>query len=372
MWWSVCEAGAVIVVVGAVEVGADVVEGDVDDVVDVDGATTVVSDAHEMLRSRTASTAGNSRWFIVIDSETSRVGSWFPSLHSFFGCDIPTLNHVSLRACGRWSAAMIQACKNPLMADVFHLGINRSDLDGAEIAIIPGDPQRVVRIAAAISESEGGGDITELANTREFRSALTSLDGVPIVVCSTGIGGPSTSIAVEELAQLGVRTFLRIGTTGSIQPHVDIGDVIITQAAVRLDGASQHFAPLEYPAASSFECTRALADAADLLGYRHHVGITASSDTFYPGQERYDTVAGDVTTRFKGSLAEWQRLHVLNYEMESATLFTMCSANGWRGGCVATVIANRIEEEIPKPVDHTAMEKQSILVVIEAIRSMNA
>lgn len=258
------------------------------------------------------------------------------------------------------------------MADVFHLGIDRSDLGGAKIAIIPGDPQRVVRIAAAISESEGGGDVTELANTREYRSALTSLDGVPIVVCSTGIGGPSTSIAVEELAQLGVTTFLRIGTTGSIQPHVNIGDVIITQAAVRLDGASQHFAPLEYPAASNYECTRALADSAAALGYRHHVGITASSDTFYPGQERYDTVAGDVTTRFKGSLAEWQRLHVLNYEMESATLFTMCSANGWRGGCVATVIANRLEEEIPQAVDHTAMEKQSISVVIEAIRSLHA
>ncbi len=258
------------------------------------------------------------------------------------------------------------------MADVFHLGINRSELGGAEIAIVPGDPERVVRIAAAIAESEGGGEVTELADTREFRTALTSLDGVPIVVCSTGIGGPSTSIAVEELAQLGVTTFLRLGTTGSIQPQVNIGDVIITHAAVRLDGASQHFAPLEYPAVSSYACTRALADAADTLGYRHHVGITASSDTFYPGQERYDTVAGDVTTRFKGSLAEWQRLHVLNYEMESATLFTMCSANGWRGGCVATVIANRLEEEIPQDVDHTAMEKQSISVVIEAIRSLHA
>ncbi len=256
------------------------------------------------------------------------------------------------------------------MADVFHLGINRADLGGAEIAIVPGDPGRVVRIAEAISESEGGGEVAELANTREYRSALVSLGGVPIVACSTGIGGPSTSIAVEELAQLGVTTFLRLGTTGSIQPHVELGDIIVTQAAVRLDGASRHFAPLEYPAASSYECTRALADAADALGYRHHVGITASSDTFYPGQERYDTVAGDVTTRFKGSLAEWQRLHVLNYEMEAGTLFTMCAANGWRAGCVATVIANRLVEEIPSVEDHEAMERQSINVVIEAIRSL--
>jgi len=257
------------------------------------------------------------------------------------------------------------------MADVFHLGVNRSQLGGAKIAIIPGDPARVDRIAAAIAESAGGGDITPLANTREYRTALTSLDGVPIIACSTGIGGPSTSIAVEELAQLGVTTFLRVGTTGSIQPEVTVGDVIITQASVRLDGASLHFAPLEYPAVSSFECTRALADAADALGYRNHIGITASSDTFYPGQERYDTVAGDVTTRFKGSLAEWQRLNVLNYEMESSTLFTMCSANGWRAGCVATVIANRLLEEIPQAIDHAAMERQSINVAIEAIRSFS-
>lgn len=253
------------------------------------------------------------------------------------------------------------------MADVFHLGLSRAQLSGATVAIIPGDPERVGRIAAAMSSTDQGGAVTELASTREFTSALVPMDGTPIVVCSTGIGGPSTSIAVEELAQLGVDTFIRLGTTGSIQPEVVVGDVIITQAAVRLDGASQHFAPLEYPATSSFDCTRALADSADALGLRHHVGITASSDTFYPGQERYDTVAGDVTTRFKGSLAEWQRLHVLNYEMEAATLFTMCAANGWRAGCVATVIANRLLEEIPADIDHTAMERQSIDVVIGAL-----
>lgn len=256
------------------------------------------------------------------------------------------------------------------MADVFHLGLTREQLEGATTAIIPGDPKRVGRIASAIAASPGGGDVVDLASTREYTSALVGLDGVPIVVCSTGIGGPSTSIAVEELAQLGVDTFIRIGTTGSIQPEVVVGDVIITQAAVRLDGASQHFAPIEYPAASSYACTRALADAAETLGFRHHVGITASSDTFYPGQERYDTVAGDVTTRFKGSLAEWQRLHVLNYEMESATLFTMCAANGWRAGCVATVIANRLLEEIPADIDHTAMERQSIDVVIAALPNL--
>lgn len=247
------------------------------------------------------------------------------------------------------------------MSDVFHLGLSRDQLRGAELAIVPGDPARVARIAALMDDPQ------PLASTREFTSSLAHIDGKPIVVCSTGIGGPSTSIAVEELAQLGVRTFLRVGTTGSIQPHITAGDLVVTQAAVRLDGASQHFAPIEYPAASHFECTSALMAAATDLGANCHVGITASSDTFYPGQERYDTVAGTVTRHFRGSLDDWRELGVLNYEMESATLFTMCAVNGWRAGCIAAVIAHRTVEEIPS--DHAmieAAEAQAVAVVVAA------
>ncbi|TBL36312.1 uridine phosphorylase, partial [Klebsiella oxytoca] len=138
-----------------------------------------------------------------------------------------------------------------------------------------------------------------------------------VIVCSTGIGGPSTSIAVEELAQLGIRTFLRIGTTGAIQEHINVGDILVTTAAVRLDGASLHFAPMEFPAVSDFECMNALYKAAKDNGSTVHVGVTASSDTFYPGQERYDTYTGRVVRRFKGSMKEWQEMGVMNYEMES-------------------------------------------------------
>ena len=134
------------------------------------------------------------------------------------------------------------------------------------------------------------------------------------VVCSTGIGGPSVSIAVEELAQLGVRTFLRIGTTGAIQPHINVGDLLITTGAVRLDGASSHFEPLEYPSVANFECTNAIYKVAtEDASNKVHVGITASSDTFYPGQERYDTFTGKIYRHFQGSLKQWQELHVMNY-----------------------------------------------------------
>ena len=250
-------------------------------------------------------------------------------------------------------------------ASAFHLGVNADDLAGAELAIVPGDPARVAKIAERLSNAR------HLASHREFTSHVGELDGQPIVVCSTGIGGPSVSVAVEELAQVGVRTFMRVGTTGSIQPDVPSGTIVITQAAVRLDGASFHFAPSEYPAASDFWCTKALVEAAEAVGADYRVGITASSDTFYPGQERYDTVAGTVTARFRGSLADWRALGVVNYEMESATLFTMCSANGWRAGCVAGVIANRAIEEMPvDEAEIAATEKRAIDVVIEASRRL--
>jgi len=246
------------------------------------------------------------------------------------------------------------------MADVFHLGLTRDLLAGATLAILPGDPGRVPKIAARFD------DPTPLASHREFTSYLGSVAGRPVVVCSTGIGGPSTSICVEELAQLGVRTFLRVGTTGAIQPHIEVGSVIVTTGAVRLDGASHHFAPIEYPAVANFACVDALVRAARGADLEPHVGITASADTFYPGQERYDTVSKYVPRSLQGSRAEWEALHVLNYEMESATLFTMCAANGWRAGMVAGVLVNRTRQEIPDESAIAGAEENAVRVVVDA------
>ncbi|MCF7499624.1 MULTISPECIES: uridine phosphorylase [Pseudoalteromonas] len=249
------------------------------------------------------------------------------------------------------------------MEKVFHLGLTRDDLKGATLAIVPGDPDRSARISSLLDDPEC------LAKTREFHVYRGVLNGHNIVVCSTGIGGPSTSIAVEELAQLGINTFLRIGTTGAIQPHINEGDILISQASVRLDGASQHFAPLSYPAASDFFATQAMVNACNELGIQFHIGITASSDTFYPGQERYDTHSGYVPRAFQGSCEEWQKLGVMNYEMESATLFTMCAALGLRAACVAGVLVNRTKQEIPN-VDHGEIERKSVAVVIEAAKQL--
>ncbi|ABU70486.1 hypothetical protein VIBHAR_01516 [Vibrio campbellii ATCC BAA-1116] len=255
--------------------------------------------------------------------------------------------------------------KERLMSQaVFHLGVTEADLNGATLAIIPGDPARVQKIAEEMENP------VFLASHREYTLYRAELDGKPVVVCSTGIGGPSTSIAVEELAQLGVRTFLRVGTTGAIQPHVNVGDMIVTTGSVRLDGASLHFAPMEFPAVADFEIATAMKAAVEESGATVHMGVTASSDTFYPGQERYDTFSGRVVKRFQGSMQEWQDMGVLNFEMESATLLTMCASSGLKAGCVAGVIINRTQKEIP---DHSTLketEARSIKVVVEAARKM--
>jgi uridine phosphorylase len=249
-------------------------------------------------------------------------------------------------------------------SDVFHLGITKASLKGASLAIVPGDPERVKKIAALMDNPQ------LLASHREFTTYLAEVDGKSVVVCSTGIGGPSTSIAVEELAQLGVRTFLRVGTTGAIQPHINVGDVLVTTASVRLDGASLHFAPMEFPAVADFTCTTALVAAAEACGAKTHIGITASSDTFYPGQERYDTFSGRVVNRFKGSMEEWQQMGVLNYEMESATLLTMCASQGLRAGMVAGVIVNRTQKEIPDAAAMKQTESDAVKIVVEAARRL--
>lgn len=231
---------------------------------------------------------------------------------------------------------------------MFHSGITQADIKGATVAIIPGDPERVVKIANLLDNP------THLATHREYNIYLAYIDNKPIIICSTGIGGPSTSIAVEELAQLGIRKFLRVGTTGAIQPNIMPGDLIVSQASLRLDGASLHFAPLNYPAVADFELTNDVVDAAKELGNMYTIGITASSDTFYPGQERYDTYTGHVAKSLRGSMEEWQKIGILNYEMETATLFTMCATMGLKAACVAGVLVNRTIQEIP---DESIMKK---------------
>jgi uridine phosphorylase len=251
---------------------------------------------------------------------------------------------------------------------VYHLALSRRILAGATIALLPGDPARVEHIAQTSPLERG----EALANKREFRSWLAYAGKTPVLVTSTGIGGPSTSIAVDELAQLGVTTFIRVGTTGAIQPDIDIGDVIVTTGAIRLDGASAHYAPVEYPAVADIDVVNALLGAAAGLGTRARRGITCSSATFYPGQERIDSYTGYVPRHFQGMTEEWRRLHVLNYEMEAATLLTMASAMGLRAGCAAGVVVNRMRDEHVTLADLELGERNAVKVAVLAAVRLSA
>ncbi len=252
------------------------------------------------------------------------------------------------------------------MGNIYHINLNKKMIKNARVAIMPGDPARVIKIARELSKKS-----VELACNREFRTYLVPVGkNDNLLVTSTGIGGPSTTIALEELAMLGINTFVRIGTTGSIQKKLKVGDVAITSAAVRLDGTSTHYAPPEYPAAADFFVTRILVEAAEKSGIAFGVGLTASSDTFYPGQERYDSFSGYVIKRFQGTMREWQKLNVMNYEMESAALLTAASALGLRAGCLAGVIVSRASTEKIKKSDVARAEDNTIAVLGKGIDNL--
>lgn len=257
------------------------------------------------------------------------------------------------------------------MSKVYHLDLSRKMLKGATLALLPGDPFRTPKIAEAIAKRWGQAS-AELAWKREYRTFLGDIGGKKVLVTSTGIGGPSTSIAIEELALLGVRTFLRVGTSGSIQPNMEVGDLVITTGSVRMDGASTHYAPIEYPAVAHPEVLIALIEAARKHqreeGLRFHVGVTASSDTFYPGEERKDGYSRYILRRLRGVTEEMRRLQVLNFEMESATLLTQCAALGLRGGVITGVVNRRKKrgEEKITPERLRAGEENAIRVALTA------
>jgi uridine phosphorylase len=179
-----------------------------------------------------------------------------------------------------------------------------------------------------------------------------SYHGVPISACSTGIGGPSTEIALNELAAIGSETFLRLGTTGGLQERLRVGDIVISTASVRWDGASDSYAPPAFPAVASYEVVLALIEASERLGMTYHLGVSAATSSFYAGQSRpafadYIGVNSDRVERL-------QAMGVLNFEMESATVFTLSSLFGLRGGAACIVVADRFRNEFrPEGADET-------------------
>lgn len=227
---------------------------------------------------------------------------------------------------------------------LYHIGFGRSDL-GAEpprIALLSGDPDRARLIAQKHLR-----DVRSLSEHRGLNSYVGTLrNGRPMLSATSGMGASSLSVVVNELIQVGVRAIIRVGTCGSIQEHIKPGSVVVTSASLCLQGAADDIAPPEYPAAADPFLTVVLVEAARELGVENcHVGITASTDTFYEGQERSGSANPHLLRRLQGITEEYRRLNVLNYEMESGTLFKMGSVYGFSAGCVCAVIAQRTASE---------------------------
>ncbi len=242
---------------------------------------------------------------------------------------------------------------------LYHIGIKPEQ--GAKYAILPGDPGRVEMIAQYLDEPE------LLASNREFTSWAGKLSGERVIVLSTGIGGPSAAIALEELCKAGLSAAIRTGTCGGISEGVIPGDIIVPTAAVRMEGTSREYAPLEFPAAADFGIVRALTEAAEKNGFRVHTGIVQSKDSFY-GQHSPDTMPVDY--KLKNKWNAWKKLGVLASEMETAALLTVASARGVRMGCVLHALWNQERKskgyEDSDDFDLTA----AIRTAVEAMRTV--
>ena len=226
----------------------------------------------------------------------------------------------------------------------YHLGFSNEDLSVTPptTALICGDPQRTQYIAQTYLNQ-----IRQLSQNRALDSYMGFLDnGMPILCATSGMGAPSLSIVVNELFQVGIRKIIRIGTCGSIQAHIPVGSIVISQGALCRQGAANDIAPVEYPAVADPFLTVALVQAAKKLNIDYHLGITASVDTFYEGQERIDSSANPHLRRsLQGITQEYRNLNILNYEMEAGTLFKMAGVYGFSATCICGVVAQRIQGE---------------------------
>lgn len=227
--------------------------------------------------------------------------------------------------------------------------------------LLPGDPGRSEKIAKYFDEPR------LVAQNREYVTYTGSLDGVSVSVTSTGIGGPSATIALEELVHCGADTFIRVGTSGGMQKDVRGGDVCIANAAIRFEGTSREYAPIEWPAVADFEVTSALKASADAMGMRSHVGVVQCKDSFY-GQHCPDTmpVGGELQAKWDA----WMKLGCLCSEMESAALFTAAAARGVRAGAVMLVIANQTRRALGLEDPQVYDVDIPIKVAVSALREL--
>lgn len=241
----------------------------------------------------------------------------------------------------------------------YHIQVAKGEI--GRYVIMPGDPGRCEKIAKYLENP------VLVAQNREYVTYTGILGGEKVSVTSTGIGGPSTSIAVEELYRCGADTFIRIGTCGGMQPEVKSGDVVVATGAIRMEGTSKEYAPMEFPAVSNLTVTNALVESAKEKGIVHHAGVVQCKDSFY-GQ--HEPEKKPVSYELLNKWEAWKQLGCLASEMESAALFIVSSYLKVRAGACMLVVANQEREKLglENPVVHDT--DAAIQVVVNAVRKL--
>ena len=231
--------------------------------------------------------------------------------------------------------------------------------DVGRYCILPGDPGRVPAIAALFDDAK------QVAYNREFNVWTGTLLGEKVTACSTGIGGPSAAIAMEELRKCGADTFIRTGTCGGIDLDVQSGDIVVATGAIRFEHTSLEYAPIEFPAVADFQITNCLAQATKALGLPLHTGVVQCKDSFY-GQHSPD--ASPVSYELKAKWESWKRLGVKASEMESAALFVVAAALGCRCGSCFHVVWNQEREAAGLDQKMSEDTTASVKVAVEALK----
>ena len=241
----------------------------------------------------------------------------------------------------------------------YHIQVAKGEV--GRYVIMPGDPGRCEKIAEYLENP------VLVASNREFTTYTGMLDGEKVSVTSTGIGGPSAAIAMEELVRCGADTFVRIGTCGGMQPEVKSGDIVIATGSIRMEGTSKEYAPIEYPAVASLEVTNALVQAAKEDGCIWHTGVVQSKDAFY-GQ--HEPEAMPVGYELLNKWEAWKKMGCLASEMESAALFIVAGKLRVRAGACFLVMANQEREKLglENPVVHDT--DMAVRTAVGAVRNL--